>query len=85
MEGVEEREDGFTIAVDRSRSAYAAVTELAWKEAQCCAWATFEVELPPGDGVVKWNARSGREEGVAFFDEHLWETLRRFENVLSPD
>lgn len=80
VEEVEERDGGFSIAVDRRVEAYRAATELAWKESQCCAWATFEVELPPGGDVILWTASSGREEGRTFFDEHLQETVRRFEN-----
>lgn len=84
LEGVEEHERGFSLVVDRNASAYAAVTELAWRESNCCAWATFEVELPSNGGVVKWNARSDREAGAEFLGDGLRAYLRGVEGVSTP-
>ena len=44
------------------------------------SWATFEIELPPGDGPLKWNARFERKEDMDFFEEKLQETFQEFED-----
>ncbi|RDI72716.1 hypothetical protein [Halopelagius longus] len=80
---VEELDDGFSFVFDRNAESYAAATELARKESQCCAWASFSVVLPSEGDAVEWRARSDREEGVAFFDDRLAETLAAFEDA--PD
>jgi hypothetical protein len=85
LETIEEHEDGFSFVFDRNLEAYTAVAEVAWKETQCCSWATFEIELPPGDGPLKWNARSERKEGVDFFGGKLQETLQEFEDAATGD
>ena len=46
---IQETEDGFTFVFDSRPEAYAAVAEASWKESHCCAWATFDVELPMSD------------------------------------
>lgn len=84
LDAIEEREDGYSFVFDRNEEAYAAVTEAAWKESQCCAWATFEVELPPGDGPIRWHERSDREAGSEFFGEALKDTLRTFSDAPTP-
>lgn len=85
LNAIEKHDDGFSIVFDRNPEAYAAVAEVAWKESQCCAWATFDVELPPGDGPIRWNARSSRAEGAAYFAEGLRETLQEFDGVPTFD
>jgi hypothetical protein len=82
---VEEREDGFSLVLDRTADAVGAAAELAWKESHCCAWATFEVEFPPDDGTVRWNARSDRADGAAFFDEGLRRLRREVEDLPAPN
>lgn len=84
LKRIEERDDGFSFVFDRTPAAYEAVTTLAWNESRCCSWATFEVELPPGDGPIRWNACSDRTEGPEFFGEALQETLRELEDVPTP-
>jgi hypothetical protein len=69
--GIEEREDGFTFAFERNADAYAAVSEVAWKESQCCSWATFEVELPPGDAPIRWHERAEQGAGTELFGDAL--------------
>lgn len=81
LEAVEETEDGFAAVFERSPETYAAVAELAWKESHCCAFATFEVALPPGDGPITWRGRSDRDEGAAFFGDALGETLATMEGA----
>lgn len=83
LESIQEHEDGFTFVFDRSPEAYAAVAKASWKESHCCAWATFDVELPMGDDSIKWNVRSDRTDGLEFFSEALQETLQKFENAPS--
>ncbi|WP_231187523.1 hypothetical protein [Haladaptatus sp. DYF46] len=85
LETIEEHEDGFSFVFDRNPEAYTAVTEVAWKETQCCSWATFEIELPPSDDSLKWNIRSDRKEGVDFFREKFQETLQEFEDAATGD
>ncbi len=75
LEAVEEREDGYSLVFERTLEAYRAVTEAAWKESQCCSWATFEVELPPGDEPFVWHERSEREDGTVFFGDALRDIL----------
>lgn len=82
---VEELDDGFSLVFDRNAASYAAVTELARKESRCCAWASFSVELPPGNDTVEWRARSEREAGVEFFDDRATETLAAFEDAPEPE
>lgn len=78
---VERRDDGYTFVFERSADAYAAVAEAAWKESQCCSWATFEVVLPPGDGPIEWRERSDRDGG-----DELFETVfEEFETVPAPE
>jgi hypothetical protein len=79
LRSVEEREDGFTFAFERSEDAYAAVSEVAWKESQCCSWATFEVELPPGDAPIRWHERAEREDGTELFGDALEEMRKELE------
>lgn len=81
LEDIRKHDDGFSFIFDRTPEVYAAVTELSWKESHCCAWATFDVELPPGDGPIRWNARSERTDGVEYFDEALRETLELFDET----
>lgn len=81
LDAIEEREDGYTFVFNRSPEAYAAVAEVAWKESQCCAWATFEVELPPGDGPIKWHERSDQDEGVELFGDALHDINEKFDGV----
>ncbi|WP_227377148.1 hypothetical protein [Haladaptatus halobius] len=83
LKSIQEHENGFTFVFDRSLEAYAAVTKASWKESHCCAWATFDVELPMGDDSIKWNVRSDRTDGLEFFSEALQETLQKFENAPS--
>lgn len=75
LDRVETRSDGFSMVFDRTPAAYTAVSEMAWKESQCCSWATFAVELPDDEETVRWNARATSEEGLSFFldslDDHL--------------
>lgn len=81
LEDIEQHEDGYSFVFDRNPEAYAAVAEVAWKESQCCSWATFQVELPPGDGPIKWHERSDREEGTELFGDALEDIQREFEDV----
>lgn len=83
LSAIEERDDGFTFVFDRTPEAYAAVAEVAWKESQCCAWATFEVELPPGDGPIKWHERSDRDEGAELFGDALQDINEKLDGVPS--
>ncbi|WP_266083234.1 hypothetical protein [Haladaptatus caseinilyticus] len=83
LESIQETEDGFTFVFDRRPEAYAAVASASWKESQCCAWATFDVELPMSDDSIKWHVRSDRTDGLEFFREALQETLQQFENAPS--
>lgn len=85
LEAIEERDDGFSFVFDRSAEAYEAVAEVAWKESQCCAWATFEVELPPGEEPIRWHERSDRDAGTALFGDALREIRREFEGVPEVD
>jgi hypothetical protein len=85
LETIEEHEDGFSFVFDRNPEAYTAVAEVAWKETQCCSWATFKIELPPGDDPLKWNIRSDRKEDVDFFREKFQETLQEFEDAATGD
>ncbi|WP_396612140.1 hypothetical protein ACH9L7_02310 [Haloferax sp. S1W] len=78
---IEARPDGFSFVFDRNPDAYAAATELSWKEAQCCAWATFEVELPPDENSVRWNTRSAHDSGVELFSDELQEMVREYDEV----
>lgn len=81
LDAIEEREDGYTFVFDRNPEAYTAVAEVAWKESQCCAWATFEVELPPGDGPIKWHERSERDEGSELFGDALQDIRQELDGV----
>ena len=81
LSAVEEREDGYTFVFDRNPGAYEAVAEVAWKESQCCAWATFEVELPPGDGPIRWHERADRAGGKTLFGDAISEFAAEFETV----
>jgi hypothetical protein len=83
LESIQETEDGFTFVFDRCPEAYVAVANASWKESQCCAWATFDIELPMGDDSIKWHVRSDRTDGLEFFREALHETLQKFENTPS--
>lgn len=83
LESIQEHEDRFTFVFARSPEAYAAVTKTSWKESLCCTWATFDIELPMGDGNIKWHVRSDRTDGLEFFREALQETLQQFENAPS--
>lgn len=78
---IEERADGFTFVFDRTPEAYTAVTEMAWKESQCCSWATFTVELPPGDGPIQWHERSDSEAGTELFGDRLRELHQEYDDV----
>jgi len=68
---VRERGDGLTVVLERSEAAFDAVTDLAWLESQCCAWARFSVELAPDRGPIRWHLRTDREAGVALFHDRL--------------
>lgn len=60
-----ERSDGYLRRFTRKREAYEAVTELAWREADCRGWATFEVRGrldPVGE-------RSSHEKGTRLFGD----------------
>lgn len=81
LDAVEERDDGYTFVFNRTPEAYAAVVEIAWKESQCCAWATFEVELPPGDGPIKWHERSDRDKGSELFGDALQDIRQELDGV----
>jgi len=72
---IEEHDNGFSLVFERTAEAYAAVTEAAWKESQCCSWATFEVELPPNDDPIEWHECSDRASETAFFGDALREVL----------
>lgn len=78
---IEKHEDGYSFVFERDPEAYAAVVEIAWKESQCCSWATFQVELPPGDGPIKWHERSDREEGTELFGDALQDMQQEFEDI----
>ncbi len=58
---VEELDGGFSFVLDRSPEVCSSIANLAWKASRCCSWATFEVELPPGEETIPWTARSERE------------------------
>jgi hypothetical protein len=81
LDTIEDRSDGYSFVFDRNPEAYAAVAEIAWKESQCCAWATFEIELPPGDGPIKWHERSDSDEGKTLFGVALQEIRWELEGV----
>ena len=83
LDAIEEHDDGFTFVFDRTPEAYAAVAEIVWKESQCCAWATFEVELPPGDGPLRWHERSDRDEGAELLGDALQDIGEELDGVPS--
>ena len=83
LDAIEEHDDGFTFVFDRTPEAYASVAEIAWKESQCCAWATFEVELPPGDGPLKWHERSDRDKEGELFGDALQDIDEKLDGVPS--
>lgn len=55
---IDHRENCVTLTFERSATAYDVLTEVIWKESQCCAWAHFELEISPGDGPITWYTRS---------------------------
>lgn len=81
LTGVEEHAEGYEFVFERSPEAYAAVAEVAWKEARCCSWATFEVVLPPAGSEIRWRERSDREGGHELFEQ----VFERFEEVPRPN
>ena len=83
LDAIEEHDDGFTFVFDRTPEAYAAVAEISWKESQCCAWATFEIELPPGDSPIKWHERSDRDEGAELFGDAFQDIREELDGVPS--
>lgn len=72
---VDEHDQGFTLVFDRTPEAYTAVTEVAWKESQCCGWATFEIELAPGNESIRWHEHAEHPDQQEFFGEALGEIL----------
>ncbi len=85
LDAIEHHDDGYTFVFERSPEAYAAVTEAAWKESQCCAWATFQIELPPGEGPIKWHERSERDEGSELFGDALEEIREELDGIPASD
>ena len=84
LKSIEKHRDGVSATFERDRKAYTAAVDLAWKESQCCTWATFGVELPPGDDSVKWHVHSDREKGAELVHTALEEALRRFHDGSPP-
>ncbi|MFB6121790.1 MAG: hypothetical protein ABEJ68_11830 [Halobacteriaceae archaeon] len=79
--GVDERDDGYAFVFERTPAAYEAVTELAWREADCCAWATIAVELPPAGEEIRWRITSDRADGAAFLDDALVAAAERIDGL----
>ncbi len=85
LTNVAKHDRGYTFVFERSPEVYSSVAEIAWKESQCCSWATFQVELPPGDDPIKWHERSDREEGMALFGDALADLSQRDDAVPQVD
>jgi hypothetical protein len=85
LSAIEEHEDGYTHVFDRNPEAYVAVAEIAWKESQCCAWATFQMELPPGNDPIKWHERSDRDKGSELFGDALQDIRQELDGVPAID
>jgi len=81
LQDIKRHDDGFSFVFERTPKAYEAIAEVAWKESQCCSWATFEIEIPPGDEPITWHERSERNEGSELFGDALEKMRGEFEGL----
>lgn len=53
--GVSETDSGLVYRFERSAAVYEAVSDLLWKEADCCAFATHDLRVPADGDRIEWH------------------------------